>query len=104
MSTNISALQAAIKLLADGVGAIETKNYGTIMGDLINLLPQLGDIPSEVSGLAVADYETLAANLVTDLALPSGSVSNIVNASLKVLTDIVSLEPDVVALVAAIKS
>ena len=116
MSTNLTALQSAIKLVADAamdsVKAIGDSNtaskmaeYENLIPDLMALVPQIGQIPAEASALQPADYAALIQILATDLALPAGHVEGIITVSLKLLTDIVTvIVPDVQALIAAIQA
>lgn len=116
MATNLSALKAAIKLVADAAtdsikaagdatSAAKLSEYSNLLPDVMALIPQIGDVPVEAKALAEADYSTLLQELVADLALPEGHVKQVIAASLKLLTDIAMVVvPDVEALIAAIKS
>lgn len=116
MATNLAALQGAIKLVADA--ALDTVNaikpgqstlsrllaYKNLVEDVVALVPQIGDIPAELKALQPADAAVLASSLAIDLALPAGKAADTLNASLKLLSDLVLVVlPDVEALVAAIK-
>jgi hypothetical protein len=115
MSTNLKPLQDCIKLLADvavdsvaasksgGSAAAIVGDFSNVLSDLIVLLPEIGSIPS-VSSLGEADYAALVASLGVDLVLP-GKPGAIVTASLKTLSDIVTIiVPDVQAIVSAAKA
>jgi hypothetical protein len=117
MATNLTALQTAIKLIADATTdsikaagdsttAAKIAEYENLLSDVIALIPQIGDIPTEASALAPADYATLVANLATDLALPAGSkLENIVNASVQIISTVATtVVPQVEALIAAVKA
>lgn len=113
MATNLAPLKAAIKLVADGVAdgikaageatsAAKLVDFQNLIPDILTLLPQIGDL--SVNGLSSQDYATLLAELATDLAIPNSHIAGIVNASVKLLQDIVVvIVPDVEALVEAIK-
>jgi hypothetical protein len=115
MATNLVALQAAVKLVADAVddgikaagdssALSKAMEFENLLADLINLLPQIGDIPSEASQLQTADYISLLGSLGADLVLPAGKAQNILSSSIKFISDIASvMVPDVEALIAAIK-
>lgn len=116
MSTNLQALKSAIKTVADAVNdtvaaikpgqsiVARVANYYNLVADLESLVPQIGDIPAEVSALAAADYLTLTSELVTDLAVSDAKAQAIITASLKLLSDLaLTILPDVEALVAATK-
>lgn len=116
-TTNLTALTSAIKLLSDAVldsisaiqpgQSIITKlfDYENLIGDLESLLPNIGDIPTEVSQLQPEDYLTLVNTLVTDLNVTDVKAKAIITASLTTLHDIVLiLLPDFEVLVSAIKS
>lgn len=108
---NLTALKALIKLLAHaaadtvtaikdpGGAAAKLADFSNLVPDIMNLAPQLGNI--SFSGLAPADYVALVSELATDLAIPDAHAAGIVNASLKIIEDLV---PDVQALIAAIKA
>ena len=116
MAQDLSALQAAIKLVADAVNASikasgdatsaqKIAEYQTMIPDLLALLPKIGDIPAEVDALAPSDYASLLQSLATDLVLPNSKASGVLNASVKLLSDISQvILPDVQALVAALKA
>jgi hypothetical protein len=109
MATNLSALQAAIKLLADAVTDVASKGsvltYLGLLPDLMGLVPQIGDIPAEVKSMQPQDYVTLAESLAQDLQIPSAKVQGIIQASLVMLNALVgSVLPAVEQLVAAIQS
>lgn len=116
MATNLTALQAGIKLVADVVvdsekaakdSGLPTKiaDFGNILPDILSLLPQIGEIPSEAKALGATDYATLMANLVADLGLPHDSkLEKIADAAIKMISDIATyIVPDAEALLAAVK-
>lgn len=106
--SQLAALQSVIKLIADAAddvvaagGKFTTASlpqFSNLLSDVMALMPQVGSI--SLSGLATQDYVTLLGNVATDLALPAGQTANIVNASIKLLEDLAS---DIPALIAAIK-
>jgi hypothetical protein len=114
MATNLVPLQAAIKLIADAAGdaikasgdsstALKAAEFENLIPDVLALLPQIGQI--SLAGLAPADYATLLTNLATDLALPASHTAAIINASIKVIEDLVTVVyPDVKVLIAAIQA
>lgn len=116
MATDLTALKAAIKLVADATvdtvkaGSDATSigkiaEYQNLIPDLMSLVPQIGNIPTEASALQPADYQALIAELAADLNLPAGKVQSIVAASLKLLQDVVTvMVPDVQALLLAVKA
>jgi hypothetical protein len=117
MSSNLQALQSAIKLLADAaedtVEALQPGEtalqrlfaYENLGADLMALIPQMSDIPSEASQLAPSDYVTLAQSLVDDLAITNPQAESIIAASLKLLNDLATtILADVDSLVAAIRA
>lgn len=107
--TNLDPLKAVIKILAD-VGLDSVKAYGdsgaaaklgdfsNVLPDVMALIPQISQV--SIAGLQPEDYVSLAEQLVADLAISNQHAQNIVNASLKLIQDMI---PDVEALIAAIK-
>ena len=100
-----ASLQAAIKLVADAAsdvvsGASGIAGYENLLPDLIGLLPQIGQIKSDISALSPADYEVILVDLAKDMNLPAGKTASVVAASVKLLTD---LATDIEAVVAATK-
>lgn len=117
MNTNLVALLAAIKCLADAandtVAALKPGQsavarlaaYYNLIPDIESLVPQIGLIPAEVAALQPADYVSLTSSLVADLAISDVKAQAIIAASLKLLTDIaLTVVPDVQALLSAIKT
>jgi hypothetical protein len=110
MATNMSALQDAIKLVAKAAGdilsgAADPLSYLNLLPDLIKLVPEIGDIPVEVSQMVPADYAALAACLAADLAIPDAKIAGIVSASLGLLGSLVSdILPAVEKIVAAVRA
>lgn len=106
--TNLVALQAAVKLLADV--ATDVSKGGSVVGytnllpDVMLLATQIGDIPIEAKALQPEDYQTLLTSLVTDLALPAGKAENVAVAALQVLNTVLPLAKSVEALVAVVKA
>ena len=116
MTANVTVLNQALKLISDA--AIDTQkvvsstdsalvklfSYENLVGDLMALLPQIGQIPAEVSQLLPADYTELAQTFVNDLKLTDVQAKTIIEASLKLLNDLALVVlPDVEALITAIK-
>jgi hypothetical protein len=114
---NVTALQAAIKMLTDAINdtlsAVEPNqnilkevfDYENLLPDLIALVPQIGQIPSEVSALQPADYASLLQGLVSELNVTNEKAQAIIAASLKVLADIATVVvPDVQNLIAVIQA
>ena len=116
MATNLTALQAAIKVVADVVSdsvaaasatssAAKLADFENLLPDVMALIPQIGDVPSEASALAPADYATLVESLASDLSLPNGKVESIITAAVKLISDIATvIVPDVEAVLAAAKA
>lgn len=114
MTTNLTALAGAIKLVADAAKDASSMTtgagtLGAIMGfenlvpDVLAVLPEIGDIPAEVTKLTPADYLTLVDMLVTDLAVSNAHAQSIIGPSLTLLKDLVTVVlPDLKALVSAI--
>ena len=115
--TDISALALAVKLVADAAKDTEQVvkdgpgplmallDYRNLVGDLFDLVPKIGDIPAEAKALEPADYVALAGMLAADLGIGDPHIGPIVDASLALLTELVSgVLPKVEALVAAIKA
>jgi hypothetical protein len=101
-----TALQAAIKLLADAAadvvdGASGIAGYENLLPDVLTLLPQVNQLNAEIKALQPADYETLITTLATDMNLPAGKTASVISASVKLLTD---LATDIQAVVAATKT
>lgn len=114
--TNLSALQAAIKLLADlindsikaaGDSSIPAKleDFSNIIPDIMALIPSIGSIPSEAAAMQPADYGALVSSLAADMALPEGKAANMINAGVKIISDLASIiVPDVEAFIVAANS
>lgn len=116
MTPNQQALKSAIKTVADAVNdsiaaakpgqsvIARVANYYNLVADLENLIPQIGDIPAEISGLQMVDYVALVGELVTDLSVTEDKAKAIITASMKLLSDLATvIYPDVQALIAATK-
>ena len=113
-NANLKPLQDAIKLIADVVqdtiNAMEEGNslskisdFSNILPDLMVLLPEIGEIPNPAT-LLPDDYAVLVGTLTSDLVVP-GKAGKIVDASLKLLSDIIGvIVPDVQAVIAAAES
>lgn len=111
---NLVPLQAAIKLVADATAdgvkaasdttsAAKMTEFENLIPDLLVLMPQIGTI--SVAGLSTSDYSTLLQNLAADLNLPASHAANVINASMKLLEDLVTvIYPDVQAVIAAVKA
>lgn len=110
MAANLDPLKALVKLVAHAVSAsvkaagdssasAKIGEFQVLIPDVLALLPQIGSI--SLSGLAPADYVALVEELASDLSVPDAHAAGIINASLKLIADLV---PDVEALVAAIKA
>jgi len=112
MATDLSALKAAIKLLADaGNGIVKAAESGqgvagylpivsAILPDLLVALPLIGEIPSEVSALEAADYASLLSDLAADLNIANPKVEAIIAAVIPIISSLASQVP---ALIAAVK-
>jgi hypothetical protein len=116
MATGTKALQAAIKLVADAVDdTVETVaaggnpitavlKYENLIGDLITLVPQIGEIPAEAKALTPADYVALVNALVADLGVTDAHAGSIIEASVALLSELATtILPKVQALIAAVK-
>lgn len=109
MATDLTALKAAVKLVADAVtdglsSGVGTVKYANLVPDALALLPTIGDIPTEISQLAAADYAALVTELASDLKLPTAKSEAVFAASIKLLSDLsLVLVPDVQAVIAATK-
>lgn len=108
MSTpNITALLAACKVLADVVNdaaaGSSVDGYANVLPDLMILIPQIGEIGAEAKSLATSDYETLVSQLAGYLNLGSGKAEAVLQASIKLLSDLQPVVVDVQALIAATK-
>lgn len=117
MATNVAALQSAIKLVTDAVKDVvaviapgqsvlaKLMQCENLIEDLTVLIPQAGQIPAEVKALAPSDAVALVDGLVVDLGISNVHAEGIVNASLKLLTDLATvIILDVEALISAIKA
>ena len=110
MSTDISALKSAIKLAADAVQAgikfsqdKSVTDFQPLFGDLLAVLPTVGEIPAEISALSMDDAGALIAALEADLGASGDNLTAIIVAALKLLNDLATvIWPDVKALLAAI--
>lgn len=115
--TNIDALKKLVKVIADaakdtvaaaqpGESVVQRlMNYQNLVGDVIAVIPSVGEIPSEVADLSAEDYAALAKELVTDLGIADQHIAGIVNASLALVNDIIEVVvPDVNNLLAAVKA
>lgn len=120
MATNLSALKAAINLLADA--AVDTAavvaggggtlsafaallTYKNLVPDVMALVPQIGDIPDETKSLTPADYVALVEELAKDLSLTGARAAAIANAGIYLLQELVIVAlPKVEVLAAAVKA
>lgn len=105
-SKNLAALIAVTKLLADAANDFQVNGktaatFENLIPDVIALMPLLSDIPTEAKGLAIADYEALLAQLVTDLMIANAKAKAYVDAALLFLTGAM---PGVTALITASKT
>jgi hypothetical protein len=108
MSTpNLPALLAACKVLADVVNDASSGSsvdgYANILPDLITLLPQIGELDAEAKSLQTSDYETLLSQLAGYLNLGSGKAEAVLQASVKLISDLQPVVADVQAIIAAAK-
>lgn len=117
METDIDALKKLIKLIADAtrdsISAVGTDSsviikilgYQNLIGDFVDLIPKIGEIPTEIGDLSAADYSALASELAQDLGLSDQHVTAIVTASIKLIGDLATVMlPDMKALITAIKT
>lgn len=116
MSTNLPALQSAVNLLADAIkdtaNALEPNQsmvqklsqYQNLIGDIMALAPQIGAIPAEAKSMIASDYLTLVEGLVARLAISNQHAQQVLDAVMKLLSDVVlTVVPDVEAVIAAVK-
>lgn len=116
MTTNLTALKAAIKLVADA--AVDTEKviaagssplaalftYKNLIPDVLALVPQIGDIPTEAKAMVPADYVALVAEFAKDAGLSEASAGTVVNAGIDLLQELVGVVlPKVEALANAVK-
>lgn len=112
MATDINALKAAIRLVAHETNAFlvsgskfELANHQRLIPDLFALIPVMGEIPAEAKDLDPNELAELVAHFAAELALPVGRTQRIVEASVKLIHDIVVvIVPDVQAVIEAAKS
>lgn len=113
MTTQLNALQSALNLIADAAkdtvdsagesGAAKLASYQNLVADVLVLIPQIGQIPAEVSSLKPEDYVSLVEGLIARMSITDAHAQLVITAGLKLLNDIVSVViPDVSALLAAI--
>lgn len=112
MAKDLSAIKAAIKLVADAandVAQLQTSDsaaakivkFQNLIPDVLALIPQIGNISAEIDGLSPSDYGSLLAELATDLVIPNSKIGGIVTASIKLIEDlVVVILPDVQAIIA----
>ncbi len=108
---DLSALQAALNLVADAVhdyltakeagGTTSLTVYENLLPDLLSLVRKIGSIPPEIKALSPADGLTLVSGLVARVSISDAHAEGVVNASMKLLSNLV---PDITALVVAIKA
>lgn len=116
MTANLTALKAAIKLVADA--AVDTEKviaagssplaalfaYKNLIGDVLALVPQIGEIPTEAKAMVPADYVTLVAEFAKDAGLSEANAGTVVNAGIDLLQELVGVVlPKVEALANAVK-
>lgn len=115
MATDIKALQSALNLIADAAHDYitskengSTSNFATyenLLPDVLALVPQIGEIPTEVKALTVEDGLILVNGLMARVAISDVHAEAVISASLKILNDVISvLVPDIKALSDAIKA
>lgn len=117
MKTDLSALKAAVKLLADA--AMDTEKviltggsplaaliaYRNLVPDIMALAPQIGDVPVEASAMKPDDYVTLIGELAKDLSLTDAHAGMVLDKALTLLQTVTgSVAPQVMALVDAVKN
>lgn len=113
---DLSALQAAIKLVADAVKDTDSVvssgsksplaallTYENLVPDFLSLAPELALIPSEISAMAPGDYLALAESLMGQLQLSNAHAEAVIKAAMAVLAPLVALFPSLEALIAAIQ-
>ena len=116
MATDLEALKSAIKLVADaardtieamaaGGGSVATAiSFSDIIPDVFQLVPKIGEIPSEVKSLSPNDYMTLVNELVQDLNITDAHAGSIIDAATKLLQECIgNVAPLVQELVSAVK-
>lgn len=111
MNPNLAPIKALIDLVAAAVKATEAAvqpgqsalqrilDFEGLIPQLVAFLPQLSQV--SLSGLQPSDYIALGEYLVSDLAIENAKAKAIIDASFKVVTDLVAALPDVEALVAS---
>lgn len=112
MSTDINGLKAAIGLVAHTVSAVmksggkfEIGNHQRLIPDIFALVPVIGEIPAEAKDLDPNEMSELVAHFAAELALPVGRTQRVVEASIKLIHDIVVvIVPDVKAVIEAANS
>lgn len=105
LDNKTDALKAALKLIIDAGKDVaahgDAASYSNLIGDVVALMPLVGEIPSEAKALIAADYLELVNALVADLAVTNVKAEGIINAALKILSDLFA---DVPALIVALKA
>lgn len=113
MATDLTALQAAIKLVADVI--VDTEKaattpankflaYANIIPDIEALIPKIGELPAEVTALAPQDYATLLTTFAADMTLSTAKAQALLASSVKLISDLITyIVPDVQAVIAATK-
>lgn len=115
-TTNLKALQDAVKLIVDAVNdsikvaatggnpLVALASYQNLIPDLMTLAPEIGEIPADVSAMNPSDYVTLVTGLVGQLGLTDAHVGTILGAALGLLQHIVAdVLPSTTALIAAVQ-
>ncbi len=102
-SHDLSALKAAIKLLADA--AVDTEKvvasggnplvalftYKNLIPDVVALVPVAGNIPTEGKAMVPADYVVLVTELAKDLGVTDAHAGVIIDSALALLTELVTV-------------
>lgn len=115
--TDLKALKAAIKLLADAavdtekvvatgaspLGALLT--YRNLIPDVLALVPQIGELPAEAKDLQPEDYVALVQEFAKDLVITDARAGSLVDAGLALLQELATgVIPKLEALAAAFRS
>jgi hypothetical protein len=104
MAHNLNALKAGLKMVVDagkdslaliaagsGVGSVfkAILAYQNLLADLMDLVPQIGEIPSEAAQLSAEDALELASYLVAECGLHEGHVKDAIESGLVLLNHVV---------------
>lgn len=110
---DVSALQAALDLLADAAHDYITTTpdasgglaqYQNLLPDVLALVPKIGQIPAEVKGITLADGVTLVSALAARVSIPDDHAEKVLTAALEVLKLIPALATSIENLHLAVAS